>query len=52
MLEHFGRPEFGERVLSALEATLAAGTKTRDLVGSATTEEVTDAVVGRLRSPA
>jgi tartrate dehydrogenase/decarboxylase/D-malate dehydrogenase len=49
MLEHVGRPEAAERVLSALEETLAAGTKTRDLGGSATMEEVTDAVVGRLR---
>jgi tartrate dehydrogenase/decarboxylase/D-malate dehydrogenase len=50
MLEHFGRPEFGERVLSALEATLAAGTKTRDLGGSASTGDVTEAVIERLRS--
>src|SRR5215211_7904131 len=50
MLEHFGRPEFGERVRSALEATLAAGTKTRDLGGSASTGDVTEAVIERLRS--
>jgi tartrate dehydrogenase/decarboxylase/D-malate dehydrogenase len=49
MLEHVGRPEAAERVLSALEETLAAGTKTRDLGGSATTEEVTEAVVEHLR---
>jgi tartrate dehydrogenase/decarboxylase/D-malate dehydrogenase len=49
MLEHVGRPEAGELVLSALEETLAAGTKTRDLGGSATMEEVTDAVVEHLR---
>jgi tartrate dehydrogenase/decarboxylase/D-malate dehydrogenase len=51
LLEHVGHAEDGQRVLSALEETLAAGTKTRDLGGSATTEEVTDAVLGRLRSP-
>jgi isocitrate/isopropylmalate dehydrogenase len=50
MLEHLGHPEFGERVLWALEETLAAGTKTRDLGGSATTQEVTNAVIERLRS--
>jgi 3-isopropylmalate dehydrogenase len=37
-------------VLAALEETLADGTRTRDLGGSATTEEVTSAVVERLRS--
>jgi tartrate dehydrogenase/decarboxylase/D-malate dehydrogenase len=52
LLEHVGHAEAGQRVLSALEETLAAGTKTRDLGGFATTEEVTDAVLGRLRSPA
>jgi tartrate dehydrogenase/decarboxylase/D-malate dehydrogenase len=52
LLEHVGQAEAGQRVLSALEKTLAAGTKTRDLGGSATTEEVADAVLGRLRSPA
>lgn len=49
MLEHVGRPEAAERVLSALEETLAGGTKTRDLGGSATTGEVTEAVVEHLR---
>jgi isocitrate/isopropylmalate dehydrogenase len=38
-------------VLSALEETLASGVKTRDLGGSATTDEVTGAVIERLRSP-
>jgi len=52
LLEHVGHAEAGQRVLSALEGTLATGTKTRDLGGSATTEEVTDAVLRRLRSPA
>ncbi len=52
LLEHVGYDEAGQRVLSALEETLAAGTKTRDLGGSSTTKEVTDAVLWRLRSPA
>ena len=51
LLEHVGYPEAGARVLAALEETLAHGMKTRDLGGSATTEEVTDAVIERLRSP-
>src|SRR5215213_11481734 len=50
MLEHLGYAELGERVLSALEETLAAGTKTRDLGGSASTANVTEAVIERLRS--
>src|SRR5215203_723722 len=50
MLEHLGYPELGERVLSALEETLASGTKTRDLGGSASTADVTEAVIERLRS--
>ena len=50
MLDHIGRPEASGRVLAALEETLADGTRTRDLGGSATTEEVTSAVVERLRS--
>ena len=48
MLEHLGFPEAGRRVLSALEGTLEAGTKTRDLGGTSTTEEMTDAVIERL----
>jgi tartrate dehydrogenase/decarboxylase / D-malate dehydrogenase len=52
LLAHVGHAEASQRVLLALEETLAAGTKTRDLGGSATTEEVTDAVLWRLRGPA
>ncbi len=48
LLEHVGYPEASKRVLGALEDTLASGTKTRDLGGSATTEEVTQAVIDRL----
>ena len=50
LLEHAGYPEAGERVLEALEVTLASGTRTRDLGGSATTEEMTEAIIERLRS--
>ena len=48
MLDHIGHPEAGARILDALEETLASGTKTRDLGGTATTDEMTDAVVQRL----
>jgi len=51
LLDHLGYPEAGERALNTLEDTLASGTKTRDLGGSATTEEVTEAVIERLHSP-
>ena len=50
LIDHVGCPEAGERVLNALEETLAGGTKTRDLGGSATTEEMTEAVIERLLS--
>jgi tartrate dehydrogenase/decarboxylase/D-malate dehydrogenase len=50
MLGHVGHPEAGERVLSALEDALASGTKTRDLGGSATTHEMAEAVIERLRN--
>jgi tartrate dehydrogenase/decarboxylase/D-malate dehydrogenase len=51
LLDHLGHHESGERILNALEETLASGTKTRDLGGSATTEGVTEAVIARLQSP-
>src|SRR5215212_5727574 len=52
LLEHIGRPEAGNRVLAALEEALSGGARTRDLGGSATTEQVTEAVIDHLRSPA
>src|SRR5215211_4668180 len=48
MLDHAGFPEAGDRILAALEDTLASGTKTRDLGGTASTDELTDAVIQRL----
>jgi tartrate dehydrogenase/decarboxylase / D-malate dehydrogenase len=50
MLDHVGHPEAGERVLLGLEDALAGGTKTRDLGGSATTHEMAEAVIERLRN--
>ena len=51
LLEHVGYAAAADRVLAALEEALASGVKTRDLGGSATTEEVTEAIIGRLRNP-
>jgi tartrate dehydrogenase/decarboxylase / D-malate dehydrogenase len=48
MLEHLGRAETARRIVEALEETLASGTKTQDLGGSASTDEVTEAVLARL----
>jgi tartrate dehydrogenase/decarboxylase / D-malate dehydrogenase len=48
MLDHAGYPDAGARILAALEETLASGTKTRDLGGSATTVEMAEAVAQRL----
>ncbi|MFC7154809.1 isocitrate/isopropylmalate dehydrogenase family protein [Halomarina halobia] len=48
LLEHLGHDEEGARVRSAVEAVLEDGPRTPDLGGSATTEDVTDAIVGRL----
>jgi tartrate dehydrogenase/decarboxylase / D-malate dehydrogenase len=50
LLDHLGYPDTGELVLDALEGTLAGGVKTRDLRGSASMEEVTEAVIDRLQS--
>jgi tartrate dehydrogenase/decarboxylase/D-malate dehydrogenase len=48
MLDPVGYPDAGEWVLSALEVTLESDTKTRDLGGTASTDEMTDAVVQRI----
>lgn len=48
MLEHLGHAEAGRRVLRALEDTIASGTRTRDLGGTANTAQVTDEVIRNL----
>jgi tartrate dehydrogenase/decarboxylase/D-malate dehydrogenase len=48
MLEHLGEQEAADAVMAAVEATLAGGTRTRDLGGEATTQEFTEAVRGAL----
>lgn len=48
MLEWLGEKEAGEQLMEAVEAVCVDGIKTKDLGGSATTKEVTDAVVKRI----
>src|SRR5438105_10502556 len=49
LLEHLGDIERGRRVRGALEQTVRAGkTVTRDLGGTATTEQFTDAIIAKL----
>jgi tartrate dehydrogenase/decarboxylase / D-malate dehydrogenase len=52
MLEHLGHAQVGQRLLRALEDTIASGTRTRDLGGEANTEQMTDAVIAMLRREA
>ena len=49
MLHHFGLTDEAERLAEAIRSTTEAGILPKDLGGSATTEEVTAAVIGRLR---
>ena len=48
MLEHLGYPEAGRQLVEAFEAALAAGVRTRDLGGTASTSEFTTAVLDRI----
>ncbi len=48
MLEFLGERESHDRILRAIEATLEAGIKTRDLGGTATTREFTNGVLDHL----
>ena len=49
MLEHLGDEERAQRVQRAIEQTIREGkTVTRDLGGSATTDQFTDAIIARL----
>jgi len=49
MLEHLGEPAAAERLMRAVDAVCAAGIMTPDVGGKATTQEVTDAVIGAIR---
>ena len=50
MLNHLGEPRLGEKIKSAYNHVLAEGKSlTRDLGGSASTDEFTDAVISKLK---
>jgi isocitrate dehydrogenase (NAD+) len=49
MLRHIKEGAIADRIMDALGQTLSAGTRTRDLGGSASTQEFTDAICRRLR---
>lgn len=49
MLDHLGEHAAGRRLLDAVERVCAAGIRTRDVGGTATTAEVTEAVVAAIR---
>ena len=49
MMDHLGYPEWGCRVVDAIETVLAEGkVRTPDLGGTSSTEEVTEAIIRRL----
>ena len=50
MLDHLGEQGAGDRVRTAVRETIAAGVRTRDLGGTATTREFGDAVAARVRA--
>ena len=49
MLRHLGEAAIADRIVTALGKTLTAGTRTRDLGGTASTLEFTDAICRRLQ---
>jgi tartrate dehydrogenase/decarboxylase/D-malate dehydrogenase len=50
MLDHLGLPDQAARLHAAIEAVTAAGVLTRDLGGTATTQDVTKALIDALRA--
>lgn len=50
MLDHFGETEIGDLLLDAIEVVMQSGIKTGDIGGTSTTSEVTDAIIGQLKS--
>ena len=50
LLDHLGHPEAGADVLDAAFGTLAAGVRTADLGGTASTDEFTRAALARVGS--
>jgi tartrate dehydrogenase/decarboxylase/D-malate dehydrogenase len=49
MLEHLGEPAAADRLMRAVEQVCEAGILTPDVGGTATTKDVTDAVIGAIR---
>jgi tartrate dehydrogenase/decarboxylase/D-malate dehydrogenase len=50
MLEHLGEPEAAQRLMRAVEKVSGSGLVTPDLGGTATTQQVTDAVCEAIRA--
>ncbi|OOK74627.1 isocitrate/isopropylmalate dehydrogenase family protein [Mycobacterium kansasii] len=50
MLDHFGLHHAARRVEAAIEIATGSGILTRDIGGTATTDEMTDAVIAALTS--
>jgi len=51
MLDHVGKKDLGDRLRKAIDGALnEGGVRTRDLGGTATTKELTDAIVSRINS--
>jgi tartrate dehydrogenase/decarboxylase / D-malate dehydrogenase len=48
MLDHLGFADAASRVIAAFEAVVASGVCTRDLGGTASTQQFTDAVMEKL----
>jgi tartrate dehydrogenase/decarboxylase/D-malate dehydrogenase len=48
MLEHLGEPDAAARLMRAVEQATGAGVRTPDVGGTATTQQVTDAVVAAI----
>ncbi|MBB6627590.1 tartrate dehydrogenase [Nocardioides sp. KIGAM211] len=48
MLDHLGEPDAARRLEAAFEGALASGVSTRDLGGTASTADFTDAVIDRI----
>ena len=49
MLEHLGESDAASRLLTAVEEVCALGIMTPDVGGTATTQDVTDAVIDAVR---
>ena len=50
MLEHLGEAPAADRLMRAVESVCAAGVMTPDIGGTATTKDVTEAVIGAIRA--